>query len=46
LFKTLSKKYKDLPSLPGKTIFKLREEKQIEERKISLEKWLNNCIQR
>ena len=46
LHTSLSKIYLNLPSIPGTTFFRVTSNKQLNKRKVDLEKFLRACIQR
>ena len=46
LHKTLSKLYPNIPPMPGKTLFKIKDRDQLEKRKKQLETFLKECANR
>ena len=46
LHKTLSKLYPNIPPMPGKTLFKIKDRDQLERRKKQLETFLKECANR
>ena len=46
LHKTISKLHPDIPPMPGKTFFKLKDKEKIEKRKKQLEFFLNECAKK
>jgi len=46
LHKTLSKLYPNIPPMPGKTLFKIKDKDQLEKRKKQLEVFLKECAKR
>ena len=46
LHKTLSKLYPNIPPMPGKTLFKIKNKDQLEKRKNQLETFLKECAKR
>jgi len=46
LHKTLSKLYPNIPPMPGKTLFKIKDRDQLEKRKKQLETFLKECAKR
>jgi WD40 repeat protein len=46
LHKTLSKLYPNIPPMPGKTLFKIKDREQLEKRKKQLETFLKECAKR
>ena len=46
LHKTISKLYPNIPSMPGKTLFKIKDRDQLEKRKKQLETFLRECANR
>ena len=46
LHKTLSKLYPNIPPMPGKTLFKIKNQAQLENRKNQLEFFLRECVKR
>jgi hypothetical protein len=46
LHKTLSKLYPNIPPMPGKTLFKIKDRDQLEKRKKQLETFLKECAAR
>ena len=46
LHKTLSKLYPNIPPMPGKTLFKVKDRDQLEKRKKQLETFLKECAKR
>ena len=46
LHSSLSKKYLNLPPIPGISFFKITSEDQLNKRKVALEKFLRDCVQR
>jgi len=46
LHKTLSKLYPNIPPMPGKTLFKIKDRDQLEKRKKQLEIFLKECAKR
>ena len=46
LHKTLSKLYPNIPPMPGKTLFKIKDRDQLEKRKKQLETFLKECSNR
>ena len=46
LHKTISKLYPNIPPMPGKTLFKIKDRDQLEKRKMQLETFLKECANR
>ena len=46
LHKTISKLYPNIPPMPGKTLFKIKDRDQLEKRKKQLETFLRECTNR
>ena len=46
LHKTISKLYPNIPPMPGKTLFKIKNKEQLDKRKSQLETFLRECINR
>ena len=46
LHASLSKIYVNLPAIPGTSFFKITSEDQLNKRKVELEKFLRECVQR
>ena len=46
LHKTISKLYPNIPPMPGKTLFKVKNKEQLDKRKNQLETFLKECINR
>ena len=46
LHKTISKLYPNIPPMPGKTLFKVKDRDQLEKRKMQLETFLKECANR
>ena len=46
LHKTLAKLYPNIPPMPGKTLFKVKDKAQLEKRKTQLETFLKECAKR
>ena len=46
LHKTISKLYPNIPPMPGKTLFKIKDKDQLEKRKKQLETFLKECAKR
>jgi len=46
LHKTISKLYPNIPPMPGKTLFKIKNKDQLDKRKSQLETFLRECINR
>ena len=46
LHKTISKLYPNIPPMPGKTLFKIKNKDQLDKRKEQLELFLRECINR
>ena len=46
LHKTISKLYPNIPPMPGKTLFKVKDRDQLEKRKQQLETFLKECTNR
>ena len=46
LHKTISKLYPNIPPMPGKTLFKIKNKDQLDKRKNQLETFLRECINR
>ena len=46
LHKTISKLYPNIPPMPGKTLFRIKNKDQLDKRKDQLQKFLQECINR